>query len=103
MLVSRIWVAVMAGFPRSRAPRMIRFCSSGTSAAPISTPRSPRRIITPAVAARIAPGCAARDHHRVRRVEDRLELVDRLLELDLRDHPRLRPGLLDLLLQCGDV
>ena len=30
---------------------MIRFCSSGTSAAPISTPRSPRATITASVSA----------------------------------------------------
>src|SRR5438045_1458180 len=46
--------AVMTGLPRSSALRMIRFCSSGTDAGPISTPRSPRATITPSVSSRIA-------------------------------------------------
>ena len=53
IIVSSICVAVIAGFPRSSAPRMIRFCRSGTSAAPISTPRSPRAIITASATSRI--------------------------------------------------
>ncbi len=65
---------------------MICFCRSGTSAAPISTPRSP-----------------AGDHHRVGDVEDRVELGDRLLQLDLRDHPGLRARRLDARLERGDV
>ena len=51
---SSICVAVIAGFPRSSAARMIRFWSSGTSAAPISTPRSPRAIITASVSSRMS-------------------------------------------------
>ena len=34
---------------------MIRFCKSGTSAAPISTPRSPRATITASAVARLRP------------------------------------------------
>ena len=37
---------------------MIRFWSSGTSAAPISTPRSPRATITPCDSARISSSAA---------------------------------------------
>ena len=51
-IVSSIWVAVMTGFPRSSALWMIRFWTSGTSAGPISTPRSPRATITASVSAR---------------------------------------------------
>ncbi len=43
---SSIWVAVITVHPLSRAERMMSFCSSGTSGAPISTPRSPRATIT---------------------------------------------------------
>ena len=43
---SSICVAVITGFPASRQRRMICFCSSGTVAAPISTPRSPRATIS---------------------------------------------------------
>jgi hypothetical protein len=57
-IVSSIWVAVIAGFPRSSAARMIRFCSSGTSATPISTPRSPRAIMTPSASSRISSSAA---------------------------------------------
>ena len=78
IIVSSICVAVIAGFPRSSASRMIFFCRSGTSAAPISTPRSPRAIITASATSRIASSC-----------------VDRLLQLDLRDHPGLRARRLD--------
>ena len=48
---SSICVAVITGFPRSSAFWMIRFCTSGTSAGPISTPRSPRATITASVSA----------------------------------------------------
>ena len=48
----------MTGLPRSSARRMMRFCRSGTSAAPISTPRSPRATITPCVSARISSSAA---------------------------------------------
>src|SRR5579884_3183035 len=51
-IVSSIWVAVITGFPRSRDLWMIRFWTSGTSAGPISTPRSPRATITASVSAR---------------------------------------------------
>src|SRR5437899_2534362 len=50
-IVSSICVAVITGFPRSSAFWMIRFCTSGTSAGPISTPRSPRATITASVSA----------------------------------------------------
>ena len=46
---SSIWVAVMTGFPRSSDLAMIRFWISGTSATPISTPRSPRATMTASV------------------------------------------------------
>ena len=63
--------------PHARARRrMIRFWSSGTSAAPISTPRSPRATITASVSR-----------------EDLVERVDGLRLLDLRDHVRVRAGL----------
>ena len=55
---SSICVAVITGFPRSSARRMIRFCSSGTSAAPISTPRSPRATMTASAVARISSSTA---------------------------------------------
>src|SRR5579862_2826345 len=51
---SSICVAVITGFPSSSDFVMIRFCSSGTSAAPISTPRSPRATITASVSARMS-------------------------------------------------
>ena len=51
---SSICVAVITGLPRSSARRMIRFCSSGTSAAPISTPRSPRATMTPSASRRMS-------------------------------------------------
>src|SRR5580765_1766520 len=53
-MVSSICVAVITGFPRSSALRMIRFWRSGTSAGPISTPRSPRATITASVSARMS-------------------------------------------------
>ena len=43
---SSICVAVITGFPASRQRRMICFWCSGTVAAPISTPRSPRATIS---------------------------------------------------------
>ncbi len=55
---SSICVAVITGFPRSRARRMIRFCSSGTSAAPISTPRSPRATMTASACWRMSSSTA---------------------------------------------
>ena len=54
IIVSSICVAVIAGFPRSSAARMIRFWRSGTSAGPTSTPRSPRAIITASASSRIS-------------------------------------------------
>ena len=48
----------------------MRFCASGTSAAPISTPRSPRATISPSVDG-----------------DDGVELLDGLGLLDLGDHP----------------
>ncbi len=55
---SSICVAVITGLDRSSAWRMIRFWRSGTSAAPISTPRSPRATITPRASARISSSAA---------------------------------------------
>ena len=83
---SSICVAVITGFPRSSAFRMIRFWISGTSAGPISTPRSPRATIT---ASRLG--------------EDVVEHVDRLRLLDLRDHVRVRARLLDQRAQVAHV
>ena len=51
---SSICVAVITGLPASRQRRMIRFCISGTVAAPTSTPRSPRATITASASARIS-------------------------------------------------
>ena len=65
---------------------MIRFWISGTSATPISTPRSPRATMTASVSARISS-----------------QRVDRLGLLDLRDHARARAGVLDQLAQIADV
>ena len=48
---SSICVAVITGFPRSSALAMIRFCTSGTSSGPISTPRSPRATMTASASA----------------------------------------------------
>ena len=65
---------------------MIRFCSSGTVAAPISTPRSPRATIT----------ASASSEHLVER-------LDRLRLLDLRDHAGGRAVLADDRLQVAHV
>ena len=46
---------------------------------------------------------ATGDHHRICLVEDLVDRRDGLLELDLRDHPRLRPGELELRPEGGDV
>ena len=83
---SSICVAVITGLPRSSALWMIRFWISGTSAGPISTPRSPRATITASVSARIV-----------------VEHVDRLGLLDLRDHVRVRARLLDQRAQVAHV
>jgi hypothetical protein len=42
---------VIAGFERLPAPRISRFCNTGTCASGTSIPRSPRATITPPVAA----------------------------------------------------
>ena len=55
---SSICVAVITGLPASRPRRMIRFWASGTSAAPISTPRSPRATISPSATATMASRCS---------------------------------------------
>ena len=55
---SSICVAVITGFPTSRQRRMMRFCSSGTVAAPISTPRSPRATMTASDSIRISSSAA---------------------------------------------
>ena len=65
---------------------MIRFCSSGTVAAPISTPRSPRATITASAS-----------------MQHLLERLDRLGLLDLRDHAGRRAVLADDRLQVADV
>ena len=83
---SSICVAVITGFPASRQRRMIRFWSSGTVAAPISTPRSPRATIT------ASASC-----------EHLVEHLDRLGLLDLRDHARRRAVLADDRLQVAHV
>jgi len=51
---SSIWVAVITGMPSALHLRISSFCSSGTSSAGISTPRSPRATITPSQSGRIA-------------------------------------------------
>ena len=83
---SSICVAVITGFPASRQRRMIRFCSNGTVAAPISTPRSPRATMSASDSARTS------SRH-----------VDRLGLLDLRDHARRRAALPDDRLQVAHV
>ena len=55
---SSICVAVITGRPRSSAREMMRFWSSGTSAVPISTPRSPRATMTASDSARISSSAA---------------------------------------------
>ena len=46
-----IWVAVIAGLERRPAPRIRRFCTTGTCASGSSIPRSPRATMIPPVAA----------------------------------------------------
>ena len=65
---SSIWVATMTGLLRSRAAWTARFCTSGTCSSGSSTPRSPRATM-------IA----------VEGLDDRLEVLDRLRLLQLRD------------------
>ena len=65
---SSIWVAVMTGMPRRFALRMIVFWIGGTSSGGSSTPE-----------------VAARHHHAVAGRQDRVQLVDRLGLLQLRD------------------
>ena len=86
IIVSSICVAVITGFPRSSALRMIRFWMQ----------RHERR---PDLDAEVA----ARDHHRVGLGEDVVEDLDRLGLLDLRDHVRVRARLLDQRAQVADV
>ena len=45
-----IWVAVITTRCRARVSRMIFFCRPGSSASPISTPKSPRATITTSLA-----------------------------------------------------
>ena len=54
IMLSSICVATMTGRPRKWACLTIFFCSTGTSATSISTPRSPRATITPSAQRRIA-------------------------------------------------
>ena len=49
-----IWVAVMTTLLRASDSRMIFFCRPGSSASPISTPRSPRATITTSLASTIS-------------------------------------------------
>ena len=75
---SSICVAVITGLPASRPSRMIRFCASGT-------PRG----------ADLDAQVAARHHHPVGHLDDRVEVLDRLGLLDLGDHAgrsSRRPG-----------
>jgi hypothetical protein len=51
---SIIWVAVITTRFNARATRMMFFCAPGTSAKPISTPRSPRATITTSLARAIS-------------------------------------------------
>ena len=51
---SIICVAVMVSLLRSRAARIIFFCSAGTAASPTSTARSPRATMMPSEASRIS-------------------------------------------------
>ena len=51
---SIICVAVMVSLLRSRAIRIIRFCSAGTAASPTSTARSPRATMMPSEASMIS-------------------------------------------------
>ena len=79
---SSIWVATMTGLARRGTTWTARFCTSGTCSSGISTPRSPRATM-------IA----------VERVDDRLQALDRLGLLDLRDH---RDGDADLVHDAVD-
>ena len=49
-----IWVAVITTRSIVRASWMIRFCTAGSSASPISTPKSPRAIMTASEASMIS-------------------------------------------------
>ena len=49
-----ICVAVITGLPATFAAWMMRFCQIGTVAGSISTPRSPRAIMTASAAAMIS-------------------------------------------------
>ncbi len=56
---SSICVAVITVLPASRPARITCFCTSGTSAAPISTPRSPRATISTSLASTTASRCSS--------------------------------------------
>ena len=51
---SIIWVAVITSLLRSRAMRIMRFCSAGTTASPTSTARSPRATMIESAASTIS-------------------------------------------------
>ena len=55
---SIICVAVMQGRLSSRATAMMRFCTPGNAASPISTPRSPRATITASAASTMLSSAA---------------------------------------------
>ena len=57
IMLSIIWVAVIAILSISRAIRIIFFCSAGTVALPTSTARSPRATMMPSLARRMASSC----------------------------------------------
>ena len=69
---SIICVAVIVSLLRSRASLIIRFCRPGTAAV-----------------AHFDREVAARDHDAVRRIDDLVEVRDRLRALDLRDQQRI--------------
>ena len=83
---SIICVAVMTSRFFSRASRIMRFCSAGTTASPTSTARSPRATMI------------ASDG-----VEDLVERGDRFGALDLRDHERVAAGLVHEIARPADV
>src|SRR5581483_3232735 len=56
---SSIWVAVMTGLRHSEARRITCFWITGTFSGGISTPRSPRAIMTPSAASKIASRCSS--------------------------------------------
>ena len=87
---SSICVAVITGFPASRQRRMIRFCSSGTVAAPISTPRSPRATITPSASVTMSSSASTASAFSIFAITRRRRAPrrDELLQLaDVRGRP----------------